>query len=96
MKEVVIQTIEKLKPLPVIWDRFTQTDDGYYVVYGWLRRSDGDRDFLMFAIDTVLTPDDVFYTTSSAKYSEAIAQLLYGTSEDHNPCRKIEELLTTV
>lgn len=77
--------------IPVVWDRFTATDDGFYVVYGWIARSDGQRDFVIFEL-LENQPEDVFCTTSSAKYSKRIMEVLYGSSDDHNDCQKIAEL----
>lgn len=94
--ETVVQLIHKLKQaIPVEWDRFTVTNDKFYVVYGWIARSDGQRDFVMIQMwDTDNDdPEDVFYTTSSAKFSPEISRVLYGSANDHNPCRKIDELL---
>lgn len=46
---VIREVAEKLSAaIPVEWDRFTKTDDGFYVVYGWIARSDGQRDFVLF------------------------------------------------
>ncbi len=90
---VVIDLLKKLNDsIPVEWDRFTKTEDNYYVVYGWIKRHDGERDFLMIGLWANDPPEDVFYTTSSAKYSMEISRVLYGSADDHNPCRKIEEI----
>lgn len=78
--------------IPVQWDRFTKTEDGFYIVYGWIPRGDGDRDFLMFEMWATRPMSEVFYTTSSAKYSRQIMTLLYGDEFEHNDCRKFEEL----
>lgn len=77
---------------PVTWDRYTYDNVSYYVVYGWINRPDGTRDFVLLAQDELAPAQEAFYTTSSAKYSQAIATAIYGTSADHNPCRKVEEL----
>lgn len=88
----VIDIVEKLKiAIPVEWDRYTN-DDGYYIVYGWILRTDGQRDFLMIAMWETDPPEAVFYTTSSAKYSRKIAEVIYGSADDHNDCRKIDDL----
>ena len=78
--------------IPIHWDRFTVTEDGFYVVYGWIPRSDHNRDFLMLEMWESDPPSEVFYTTSSAKYSKQIMEVLYGDEFEHNDCRKIEEL----
>lgn len=90
---IIVDTLKKIDAVaPVEWDRFTKTDDGFYVVYGWICRKDGQRDFVMVAAWEDKTADDVFFTTSSAKYSESICRALYGEDEEHNSCIKIEEL----
>lgn len=89
---ILINILNSLKKqIPMVWDRFTCTDEGFYVVYGWITRSDGQRDFIMITWD-VAEPIGVWYTTSSAKYSAKICEILYGTAEGHNSCRKIDEL----
>jgi hypothetical protein len=77
--------------IPIIWDRFTKTEDGFYVVYGWIARLDGRADFIIFELWED-SPEDVFCTTSSAKFSKRVMEVLYGSAEGHNDCRKIEEL----
>lgn len=77
--------------IPIVWDRFTKTDDGFYVVYGWIARADGQRDFVIFEL-WEHEPEAVFCTTSSAKYSRRISEVLYGSADDHNDCRPIDEL----
>ncbi|MCX6217648.1 hypothetical protein [Spirosoma sp.] len=92
---VIIEITTKLSnAIPVVWDRYTVTDDGFYVVYGWIARPDGQRDFVIFEMWDYEKPENVFCTTSSAKYSRLIGEVLYGSSDDHNDCRKIEELFT--
>ena len=91
----VAQIITKIQEsIPVKWDRFTVNDDDYYVVYGWIARSDGDRDFLVVSMENYDSGNvfDVFYTTSSAKYSKQLCMILYGEDEGHSDCIKIEEL----
>ena len=80
----------------ITWDRYTQTDEGFFVVYGWIGRTDGQRDFLVVMLWEYDKPEDVFYTTSSAKYSEEVSRVLYGTADGHNACRKIDELFAGV
>lgn len=79
--------------VPVVWDRFTELD-GFFVVFGWLERPDGQRDFLLFEMQEGCPIGDVFYTTSSAKYSRSISMILYGADEDHNDCQRIADLLS--
>jgi hypothetical protein len=85
----ILKTLETA--IPINWDRYTSTDEGFYVVYGWIPRSDGDRDFLMITWDKS-EPDEAWYTTSSAKYSRIIMRVLTGSDDDHNDCRNIKEL----
>ncbi|MCX6216524.1 hypothetical protein [Spirosoma sp.] len=95
-KLIVIEAMDELSMnIPIQWDRYTKTDDGYYVVYGWIARSDGQRDFIMLAMWETDKIDDIFFTTSSAKYSRRILEVLFGSAEDHNDCRKIDDLLST-
>jgi len=78
--------------IPVEWDRYTVSGGTYCVAYGWIRRTDGLRDFVLFELCTE-EPDNVSFTTSSAKYSKQIAQILYGDSASHNDCIPINKLL---
>lgn len=96
MKDKVIDVITKINAaVPVVWDRYTKaSDDRYYVIYGWINRPDGLRDFLTVEMWETEWPENVFHTTSSAKYSELLSEILHGSLDDHNPCRKIEELFT--
>jgi len=94
MNPVIQIALSLASAVPVVWDRFTQTDDGFYVVYGWIARPDGQRDFVLFQLWET-EPEDVFYTTSSAKYSRRIMEVLYGSAEEHNDCRPIADLFAT-
>lgn len=90
----VLAVIDRLKPVPIIWDRFTENDDGLFVVYGWIARSDRQRDFVMFEQWRDYAVEECFCVTSSAKYSREITRLLYGSDEDHSDCIPIAQLLT--
>jgi len=80
------------KDIPVTWDRFTEYN-GYYNVYGWLPRSDGQRDFLLLqALFTTGVTPELEYVTSSAKYSAKIHEILYGDTASHINCKKVKEL----
>ena len=83
-----------LSDLPFVeWDRFTVVEweeggDQVVSAYGWIDREDSHEDFAML----ILWPgDETIYTlTSSDEYSEEISERLFGTSEDHNECRRAE------
>ena len=92
--EKLIDVLNRLKDeVEVEWDRFTlSADNNFYFVYGWIKRKDGQRDFVIieFWCDS---PDALWYSTSSAKYTEKICEIISGQKGEHNPCRKISELL---
>ncbi len=73
------------------WDRLVEQgddDEPVLVVYGWIARDDGRSDFVVFKI----THDpQVGFVTSSARYSAAIADRLYGDHDDHDDCQRVEE-----
>lgn len=79
MREIC-DAIEKI--IPVEWDRYT---DGKIInVYGWIKRSDSQRDFLLLQI-----MDGKFgFVTSSAKYSKVLHEYLFGSLEEHHDCIK--------
>lgn len=66
------------------WDRYTETETELNC-YGWIKRTDGGKDFLVinFSIDET-SPDQVWFVTSSAKYSQSFCDLTGGT---HSPCK---------
>lgn len=70
------------------WDRFVGGPD-QLVVYGWIYTPDKQRDFVVIC----QTPEYVWYTTSSAKWSAQIATALYGPDNGHVDCRYVSELL---
>ena len=69
----------------VKWDRFVFANN-CTSVFGWIKRKDGQRDFLLIDFDEF---DIVGYATSSAKYSKIFAKRL---DFKHINCKKIEEL----
>ncbi len=80
------------KNFPIEWDRFTEKN-GDFNIYGWIKRKDGSRDFVLFMIyieDGGLKGN---FCTSSAKYSRDLFKWFFGTTEGHNDC-KLVELLT--
>ena len=71
---------------PVEWDRYTQNKNDYNI-FGWIRRSDGQRDFLLIQINVKNMVAG--FITSSAKYSEEIHKLIFGNLNMHTNCQKI-------
>ena len=67
----------------VEWDRGTVAEN-IVTFFGWVRRSDGQRDFiyLEFSRETLLP---TWWATSSAKYSRALNEAL-APSEPHSDC----------
>jgi hypothetical protein len=87
--------LEMAKAFPITWDRFTHQVNVGFSVYGWIPRSDGQRDFVL--LETMILNSGEYgrsFVTSSAKYSEAISRWL--GFEDHSTCRLVEELLEGV
>lgn len=93
-KKEIADTLNKL-PF-VVWDRYIDlTDKGdCVIVYGWINREkDSYKDFVVLHFYNENHPlygGGVGYTTSSSKYSAEIGLLLYGTSEDHTGCLRVE------
>jgi len=88
IKDYINQMAEEI---PIVWDRFVQ-DGVYFDIYGWIKRSDGERDFVLLQLtlkDDMITGG---FVTSSAKYSKVIDNYMYGNNDRHNDCQKIEEL----
>ena len=81
----------------VTWDRLTFGDVGdnsYGQVFGWIPRSDGQRDFVI--VTSWASWDTVNFNTSSAKYSEQIDENLYGPNDGHGTCKLVEDFLPNV
>lgn len=81
----------------VTWDRLTigdLDDDSYGQVFGWIPRSDGQRDFVI--VTSWASWDTVNFNTSSAKYSEEINAILFGAGAEHGTCKRVEDLLPNV
>jgi hypothetical protein len=94
MDDVNIEAVEKLlESLPFVqWDRFTRApwEGAPLVVFGWIaRETDARSDFLVVEIDPTGTPQAC--TTSSSIKSEEIATILFGESNDHTDCIRVEE-----
>lgn len=98
--EPITAFLERIKTVvPVEWDRFTYSSmserQGVYNIYGWIHRTDGQRDFLLLLltqIDGYMYPN---FVTSSAKYSKLINAFLFGENAPHSDCIKISELYDT-
>lgn len=69
----------------VQWDRWSGTSDSF-VIFGWIdRKEDSYKDFVTINFYEGRPTD---FATSSAKYSESIAQLLGFT---HSDCNRVED-----
>lgn len=90
VKEFITQLANKI---PIEWDRVTLSDGNYYVVYGWINRPDGKRDFVSLEMEQKETGlHAIQFVTSSAKYSKEIMKAFFGTDDGHSPCIKIDQL----
>lgn len=81
-----------LNALPFVrWDRCVGDDE--QVVYGWIDqgcgRPDGRSDFVLMQFGP---GDDFTFTTSSARYSRQIMEAIYGTTEGHVDCERVEDV----
>lgn len=81
-----------LNSLPMVqWDRFieapVESDHWMIVVYGWIARDDGQRDYVVleFCSWTELPS----FSTSSAKWSAQINEILYGPEAEHFDCQRV-------
>jgi hypothetical protein len=78
--------------IPVEWDRYTCSGNIVYNIYGWVRRSDGDRDFVLVQFFLNGGIPMMSFVTSSAKYSKQIGEVICGIDFEHSDCIKISEL----
>lgn len=76
----------------VAWDRLAG-DDETVNVFGWITRSDGQRDFalLRFAFDELGV--DISFSTSSAKHSAEFTRRLFGPEVEHSDCERVSDVL---
>ena len=94
----ILTNLKKLgKDINIIWDRVVSIEDEEFsqiVIYGWINRKNKQRDFVlyMYLEDDSKNFVDDFWATSSAKYSEKIAENM-GQLENHNPCIKFKDWL---
>jgi hypothetical protein len=88
-----------IKPLEgfVEWDRYgvrDEGDDGF--IFGWIRRDDGFRDFVVvrFWINWDHGDAKFFcsYDTSSKRYSKEIGITLGGNLAGYAQCRSVREI----
>lgn len=73
------------------WDRFAESDDEC-VVYGWIPREDGSRDFVVLRS----VPDGIGYITSSARFTDDIGAIIAGDAgqrRGHDRCIRVEVVL---
>jgi hypothetical protein len=62
------------------------------VIYGWIARSDGKRDFAVGESNKA-TGEAEWWATSSAKYSERLHVALGGDLKEHIACLPFKEVL---
>lgn len=82
--------------LPMVkWDRVVRYDDTL-IIFGWIERSDEQRDFVVLSFLWPEEPDACLMTTSSAKYSAEMTKLLYGDEVDeHIDCERVSDVFET-
>ena len=101
--EVFAAMAERMNRLPEVeWDRCVlhpDTDAG--VVYGWIGRNDGCRDFVVLEFiwgettgldDSKLTWFSVGLTTSSAQHSASMGERFGAASGTHRDCERVEHV----
>ena len=69
----------------VKWDRFVAKEN-WVRVFGWIKRKDGKRDFLVIDFLSSVVMD---FCTSSAKYSKLFSERL---NFKHTDCKKVKNL----
>lgn len=88
-----------LNRLPMVeWDRgvvapIAGTDDSVCVIYGWILREDGHRDYVQLEFASWYTEQPGF-TTSSARFSAEMHARIFGpeAAADHTPCVPVKEI----
>jgi hypothetical protein len=75
----------------VQWDRGV-VGDQRTIIYGWIRRSDGARDFAIIEFDHS-TGLPSWWLTSSAKYSKVLHEWCGGKAEEHVDCVPFQEAM---
>lgn len=84
MNQVLLPLKEKF---PITWDRFVKHSN-HICAFGWIERTDGQRDFAIVWFDEGSELKDISFATSSAKYSKQLAELL---GSEHVDCEKVPE-----
>lgn len=67
------------KGVSVQWDRYVYDEE--LMVFGWISRTDGQRDFII----VIFRENETRYYTSSAKYSKLFSE---NWEIPHTSCRK--------
>lgn len=78
----ILATIEKLRKLPITWDRVSGRPEDYFTVFGWIYNSD-PRDFVCVSFESGYINE---FATSSVKYSKDIYYILFGERNGHMQC----------
>lgn len=84
-----------LDSLPYVkWDRFCEFSRGEYSFFGWIdREQDSYKDFVTADFDR--NGDNLYYMTSSAKYSlDLFKRLGDGTGHGHRNCKRVEDFFS--
>ena len=91
-----IERILNLYP-EVKWDRFAGALSDKCVFYGWVERDDHRTDLRRDFLTLIFDHGEVqSLTTSSAVYSAAFAERVFGQTEDHFPCLRVEQFFPNV
>lgn len=94
------ERMNRLDEVGVKWDRCV-LHEASGVAYGWIGREDGRFDFVALEFqwgDTTGLDGESFQwfstgiTTSSAKHSARISELLRGPSSSHKDCERVEDV----
>ena len=82
---------EQLRRLPFVsWDRFAFEGETI-AIFGWIARdTDAYKDFVLLEMHAG-TGDVERVTTSSAKYSKEIADIMLGEGNNHTDCIRAED-----
>lgn len=93
-KAVVAELMNRL-PF-VTWDRCVEYEHGVnaddFSAFGWIQRDDGNYDYVELIWPSLDDPEVCGYSTSSAAYSEKIADILFGGHEGHQSCERVEHV----
>lgn len=71
----------------VEWDRYIESKSSI-TVFGWIKRKDKYKDFIIIEFDTVNYDINV-WNTSSAKFSNIISELI-DINNVHNECKRVQ------